>query len=66
MAKGNGTNMIAQNTRSKSDSLRTMMPSFVVKQLEIYEGDPIEWTVDKNKNSEVAIASKKIGKHDKK
>lgn len=63
MARGNGTDTIAQSARAQSESLRTTLPVFVVKQLEISEGDELEWAIDKNENDWVAIISKKVNHH---
>lgn len=61
MARGSGTDTIAQSARAKSESLRTTLPVFVVKQLEIEEGDCIKWIVDKTEKGWIAILTKKEG-----
>ena len=59
MGRGSGTDTIAQSARAKSESLRTTLPVFVVKQLGIKEGDNLEWVVDKNKNGWFGVIKKK-------
>lgn len=54
------TNLVLAN---KSDSLRTTVPSSIVKMLDLKVGDQIEWTL-KPKNNEFCILVEIIKRHD--
>lgn len=55
MSRGNGTDTTVQSATSKSKSLRTTLPTFVVQKLKIKEGDDLNWDVDKNGKNWIAI-----------
>ena len=42
-----GIKTVVVSATTNSISLRTTIPLFVVNQLELKEGDSVEWTVDK-------------------
>ncbi len=42
--KGDRTKLVAAKT--KSDSLRTTVPSFIVKAMELDEGDSLSWKIE--------------------
>ena len=54
-----GTETIVALATSKSISLRTTIPTCVVKKMGLEEGDHIDWDIDKNGQTWVAMIIKK-------
>lgn len=42
-----------------ANSLRTIVPIHIIKQMNLKQGDHIEWNLDKDGNSWIAIIKKK-------
>ena len=61
MARLAGTETVAVLATSKSKSLRTTIPFFVVKQVGLENGDHLEWELDKDGDAWHAIVRKKRG-----
>ena len=59
MARMNGTETIVASATSKSKSLRTTIPVFVVKQVGLEEGDHLDWELDKEGETWIATIRKK-------
>ncbi len=59
MARMDGTETIVASATSKSKSLRTTIPVFIVKQIGLEEGDHLDWELDKDGKSWIAKISKK-------
>ena len=59
MARMSGTETVATSARSKSRSLRTTIPVFVVEQLGIEEGVKIDWKLDKEGDMWMAIMKRR-------
>jgi len=59
MARMDGTETIVTYATSKSQSLRTTIPVFVVKQLGLEERDHLDWKVDKDGKTWMAVITKK-------
>ena len=47
MGRMGGTETIVATATSKSPSLRTTIPIFIVKQIGLKEGDHLNWELDK-------------------
>lgn len=59
MARTRGTETIIGSATSKTKSLRTTIPVFVVQQMELDEGDHLNWKVDKQNDTWIAVITKK-------
>lgn len=59
MARMDGTETIVASATSKSKSLRTTIPVFVVKQMGLVERDHLDWKVDKDGKTWIATIAKK-------
>ena len=58
MARMNGTETIVASATSTSDSIRTTIPVFVAKQLDLRKGDHLDWRLDKNGKTWIVIVTK--------
>lgn len=58
------TTVLTLMSKNKS-TLRTVIPSFIVKQFGFKNGDKIEWTIESFKGNSVIIINKIEGKNKK-
>lgn len=59
MGRLEGTETVCTHATSKSKSLRTTIPVFVVQQIGLEDGDHLNWELDKDGNTWLAKITKK-------
>ena len=55
MARTKGETTKLVNAKTSSDSLRTTVPSFIVKTLHLEAGDELEWVIESIEQGSVKI-----------
>lgn len=51
------TQTVVTKASSKSDSLRTTIPSGIVKQFDLKEGDKLDWSIEPRKNKLIIVVT---------
>lgn len=59
MGRMRGTETSVSSAKSASDSLRTTIPMFVTKRLDLAAKDRLDWEIDKVGDEWVAVVRKK-------
>ena len=62
MARIEGTATAITSVRSGAESLRTTIPAWVVKHLELTKDDRLDWRLDKDGNVWMVKISKEVEK----
>ncbi len=57
--KGDRTNLVM--ARTKSDSLRTTVPSSIVRQMRLSVGDQLDWQIESFENGTIRVTVVKSG-----